>query len=132
MYGQESQVTYKVTDYFLNGEDFDFIALENDVALTFYHCDKNTICFANHWRKSDSQSYGPIYAVKHREFPETKDTYKTVETKFTWQYSNTYDNKSGKAAVTFTNIYVGNTLKFTAEIVVLDTNEVITLKGYLE
>lgn len=132
MYGQESQLTYKVTDYSLNGEELDFIALENDVALSFYHCDKNIICFANHWRKGDSQSYGPIYGIKHREFPETEDTYKVVEMKFTWQYFNTYDSKSGKAAVTFTNIYIGNTLKFNAEIVVLDTNEIISLKGYLE
>ena len=51
IYGQESQITYKVTDYALNGENYDYIALKNDVALTFYHCDENTICFANHWRK---------------------------------------------------------------------------------
>jgi hypothetical protein len=132
IYGQDPQVTYKVTNYSLNGENYDFVALEGDVALSFYYCDENTICFANHWRGTGSQSYGPVYALKHREFSETRDTYKAVEIKFTWQYFNTYDSKTGQAAVTITNIYIGNTIKFTADIVVLDTNEVIELKGYLE
>lgn len=132
LYGQNTQVTYKVTNYTVNGVNYDDLALQNDVSLTFYRCDDNTVCFTNHWRKSKSQSYGAVYAFQTKEFPETRENYQSVEFKFTWHYFNTYDDNSGQAAVTINNIYIGKTIKFTAEIVVLETNEVITMKGYLE
>lgn len=130
--GQGKVVTFKATNYEINGENFDNIALENDVALSFYMCDSVTICFANHWRNSKSQSYGGVYAIKEKEIPETSETHRAVEMKFTWQYFNTYDSDRGEAAVTFTRIFIGNTVRFRAEILVLKTNEVLILKGYLE
>lgn len=132
LYGQNTRITYKVTNYALNNENYDYLALENDIALSFYYCTENTLCFANNWRGSNSQSYGQVYAFKTTEYPETKDTFRVVEFKFTWHYFNTYDDKTGRATVTINNIYIGNTIKFTAEIIVLDTNEIISLKGYLE
>jgi hypothetical protein len=132
LYGQDTHVTYKVTNYEMNGEDYDIIALREDVSLTFYLCDDNSLCFANHWRKSNSQSYGTVYAFQTKEFPETREEYQRTEFKFTWHYYNSYDNDSGQAVVTINNIYIGNMVKFVAEIVVLKTNDVIILKGYLE
>ena len=131
-YSQDTHVTYKVTNYSLNGVNYDDVALHDDVSLSFYKCDSETLCFANHWRKGDSQSYGVVYAFQTKEFPETEDRYKSLDFKFTWHFFNTYDDISGQAVVTISNIYIGNTVKFVAEIVVLDTNEVISLKGYLE
>ena len=131
-YGQDSHVTYKVTNYSLNGENYDELALQDDVSLSFYKCDSETLCFTNHWRNRDSQSYGAVYAFQTKEFPETEEQYMIVDFKFTWHFFNTYDDVSGKAVVTISNIYIGNTIKFVAEIVVLETNEVISLKGYLE
>lgn len=131
-YGQDTHVTYKVTNYELNGENFDNIALQDDVSLTFYFCNDNSLCFANHWRNSNSQSYGGVYAFQFKEFHETNEQYQRTQFKFTWHYFNSYDNDSGQAAVTINNIYIGNTVKFVAEIVVLNTNDIISLKGYLE
>lgn len=132
VYGQNTQVTYKVTNYALNGVSYDNLALSNDISLSFYNCENGVLCFANHWRNNNSQSYGAVYAFQAKEFPETSEVYKVVEFKFTWHYFNTYDNQSGRAAVTINNIYIGNTVKFTAEIVPLSTNEIISMQGYLE
>jgi len=131
-FGQDINVTYKVTNYSINGANYDDLALNGDVSLSFYNCDENTLCFTNHWRTTNSQSYGAVYAFKERKVAETSTTYGGVEFKFTWQFFNTYDSKRGQAAVTITNIIIGNTVKFTAEIVVLDTNEILVFKGYLE
>lgn len=129
---QNTEVTYKVTNYEVNGVNYDNLALNADVSLSFYMCDDNTLCFTNHWRNNNSQSYGGVYSFKKRDIPETATTYGASEFKFTWNFFNTYDSKRGKAAVTITNIFIGNTIKFTAEIIVLDTNEVLVFKGYLE
>lgn len=132
IYGQEKNLNFKVTNYEINGVNHDYIALNNDVALSFYMCNDSTLCFANHWRKSNSQSYGGVYAVKKRKIAETETTYEADELKFTWHFFNTYDSTRGEAAVTFKTIKIGNTVKFVAEILVLDTNEVLLFKGYLE
>jgi hypothetical protein len=131
-FAQQTDVTFKVTNYSVNGVNYDDLALDGDVALSFYMCDDNTLCFANIWRNADSQSYGGVYALKEREIPETNSTHPATEYKFTWNFFNTYDSNRGKAAVTFTNIYIGNTVKFNAEIVVMETNEILSFQGYLE
>lgn len=132
IYGQEKNLNFKVTNYEINGINYDVIALNNDVALSFYMCNDSTLCFANHWRNNNSQSYGGVYALKKRKIAETETTYEADELKFTWHFFNTYDSTRGDAAVTFTTIKIGNTVKFVAEILVLDTNEVLLFKGYLE
>lgn len=132
IYGQEKNLNFKVTNYEINGVNHDDIALNNNVALTFYMCNDSTLCFANHWRNSNSQSYGGVYALKKMKIAETETAYEADELKFTWHFFNTYDSARGDAAVTFTTIKIGNTVKFVAEILVLDTNEVLLLKGYLE
>lgn len=131
-FSQETNIIYKVTNYSINGENFDDLALESDVALAFYECDSGVICFTNMWRNDNTQSYGSVHALQRRETPETSTEFATIEYKFTWNFVNSYDDITGKAAVTVTNIFIGNTVKFTAEIVVLDTNEVLLFKGYLE
>ena len=131
-FSQQTNTTYKVTNYSVNGENFDNLALGADVALSFYMCESGALCFANMWRNSNTQSYGGVHAFKERTVPETRDAYGYVEWKFTWEFFNTYDSNRGNAAVTFINIPIGNTVKFTAEIVVLDTNEVLIFQGYLE
>lgn len=129
---QETSLTYKVTNFSINGVNYDHLALENDVALSFYYCDSNTLCFANHWRNSNSQSYGGVYSLITKESPETDTNYEIKEIRFTWQFVNTYDSDRGEAIVTIKNIYIGSIVKFIAEIVVLNTNEIIEMKGYLE
>lgn|SRR5690554_1389360 len=132
LYGQNTNITYKVTNYSINGENYDYLALNENVSLVFYYGDNEELCFANYWRNTNSQSYGQVYALKVSDSPETRDEYATTQLKFTWYYFNTYDSKSGQAAVTITNIFIGNTIKFVGEIVVLSTNEILTFQGYLE
>lgn len=129
---QEKTVVYKVTNYEIDGNNYDNLALNGDVALAFYMCDKEKLCFANYWRDRDSQSYGGVYGLKVTDIPETETTYGAEEFRFTWKFRNTYDNVTGEAAVTFTKIYISNTVKFTAEILVLNTNSVLKMKGYME
>lgn len=130
--GQSTDVSYKVTNYSVNGENYDDLALMEDVSLVFYIDDDQSPCFANIWRASESQSYGRVYALKKVEYEETDSTYAMNEIKFTWKYINSYDDKRGNAAVTIQNIYIGNSVLFNAEIVVMDNLEVLNLRGYLE
>lgn len=129
---QDSPMVYKVTNYSINGDNYDQLALENDIALVFYGCSEDSFCFANYWRNSDSQSYGGVYSMTAKEYPETNDNYGSRVFRFTWKFANSYDSDEGEAAVTFTLIYIRNTIKFVAEIIVLNTNEILELKGYAE
>jgi hypothetical protein len=52
---QQEISTYKVSRYLMNGDEQ---AINSDVALSFYMCDKKTLCFMNQWRKKGSKSYG--------------------------------------------------------------------------
>lgn len=128
----DETMSYKVTNFVIDGEVYDQAALENDVALTFYYSKDGELCFSNHWRKANTQSYGPVYSLKTTEFPETDKEYAMTQFKFTWYYFNTYDNDSGEAVVTIQNIHIGSSIKFVAEIIPLDTNEVLSMRGYLE
>ncbi|MBN2890697.1 MAG: hypothetical protein JXL97_02415 [Bacteroidales bacterium] len=129
--GQDTNVTLKVTNYEFNGENFDHVAINEDVALSFYNCGED-LCFCNKFRNSGSQSYGKVSALKYEEIPTTNEKYKKQKIKFTWSFENTYDDIEGQAVVTITNIQIGNTVKFVAEIVVLDTEDILLLTGYLE
>lgn len=128
----QEDVSYKVTNYSVNGVNYDDLALLNDVVLGFYMCDANTLCFVNQWRNTGSQSYGGVFGLVTKEYPETSTTHEAFELKFTWKFYNSYDSDSGEAAVSLTHIYVGNTVKFTAEILIIKTNEILKMKGYME
>lgn len=132
MFSQDLDITFKVTNYSIDGVSLDEEALKGDIALHFYACSDESICFSNHWRNSNSQSFGKVYALKKSDFPETDSEYRYSVLKFTWDFENSYDDVSGQAAVTIQTIYIGNTIKFTAEILVLDTNSLLFMKGYVE
>jgi hypothetical protein len=129
---QNESVTYKVTNYSINGINYDNLALEGDIALSFYMCENNSPCFANVWRNKNSQSYGGVYSFKTNDIAETETTYAAKEFTFTWRYFNSYDSDNGEAKVSITQFYIGSTVKFEAEIVLMGKNEILLLKGYLE
>ena len=106
--------------------------MEKDIALVFYECAEGEYCFANQFRAGDSQSYGRVFGFTKRFVEETDTKHAFEEMQFTWDFQNSYDNATGKAKVTLNEIYVGSTVKMTAEIVVLETNEILIFKGYLE
>ena len=124
--------TFKVTKAIYNGTDRGSEPLQNDCAMHFYVTDDGEFSFSNHWRVQDSQSYGVIYGMKKTDTQETDNSYASTEYKFTWNYFNTYDDKTGSAMITFTIIYVEDVIKFTCKMLVLDTNEIFEYKGFLE
>lgn len=125
-------LTFKVTNYSINGQNFDQVALDQNLSLSFYYCDDGQLCFTNHFRNPDSQSYGGVYGLKKKHFEETTESYAIDEFQFTWNFFNTYDSNSGEAAVTMNYIYIGNTVKMVAEVLVLKTNELLIFEGYFE
>lgn len=125
-------ITFKVTNYSVNGIKFDNLADNSDLALTFYTCGDSSICFAKIFRKDDSQSYGAIFGINYTKYKETEKEYAYDQHQFTWNFSNTFNNAKGKATVTLKEIFIGETVKMTAEIIILETNEILLFKGYLE
>lgn len=132
IFSQVEDITFKVTNYEINGVNYDNQAIDGDLALSFYRCDDETLCFSNFYRAYNSQSYGSIHSLKATHYDETEKMHEIDEYQFTWKFFNTYNSNRGEAAVTLTYIYVGNTVKMTAEIVELETNEILKFKGYLE
>lgn len=124
--------TFKVTNAKYNGVDRGSEPLTNDCAMHFYVNNDGEFSFSNHWRAQDSQSYGVIYGMKKTDTQETENSYASTEYKFTWNYFNTYDDKTGSAMITFTIIYIDDVIKFTCKMLVLDTNDIYEYKGFLE
>lgn len=124
--------TFKVTSAKYNAEDRGNEPLVNDQAIHFYVNNDGEFSFSNHWRVQDSQSYGPIYGMKKIDNPASDGYYATTEYKFTWNYHNTYDDKTGSAMMTFTLIYIDDVIKFTCKMLVLDTNDIFEYKGFFE
>lgn len=124
--------TFKVTKAIYNGTDRGSEPLTNDHAMHFYINNDGEFSFSNHWRKQDSQSYGVIYGMKKTDKQAIENSYASTEYKFTWNYFNTYDDKTGSALITFTIIYLDDVIKFTSKMLVLDTNDIYEYKGFLE
>jgi hypothetical protein len=131
-YAQSEDIVYKITNYEINGENYDQVALEENIALTFYKDDNGNFCFANVFRNADTQSYGRIYGFTRKFIEETAEQFAHEDMQFTWDFANSYDEVKGKASVSFSEIYIGQTIKINVEIVVMDTNEILLLKGYQE
>ena len=131
-FSQIEEFSFKITNYEIDEINYDEIALNGDLALSFYKCENGTFCMSNFFRKNNTQSYGGIYGIKQTHYDETSKSYAHDEYRFTWKFFNTYDSNRGEAAVNLNYIYIGNTVKMTAEIVDLSTNEVLLFKGYLE
>lgn len=132
VFSQVEDITFKVTNYEINGVNYDNQAIDGDLALSFYKCDDETLCFSNFFRAYDTQSYGGVFSLKKQSYKETSKEHAYDEFQFTWDYVNTYDSDRGKAKVTLTKIYIGKSVKMIAEIIVLNTNDVLKFKGYLE
>jgi len=124
--------TFKVVNYEINGENIDHLAESDNIAVSFYACSEEILCFTIESRNQKTQSYGKVIGLTKQVLEETDSTYKSYELKFNWKFVNSYDDKRGDAVVSFTKIYMGEIATFHAVIVVLSTNEKLTFKGYLE
>ena len=132
LFQQETVASFRVTNFSVNGETLDNVALKADQILAFYMCNDNTLCFSNNMRARNSQSYGGVNNLETDERPETANTYKAVTFKFLWNYYNTYNSGKGNAVVEFTKIYMPTVVKFTCTMTILDDNSIVVFKGYQE
>lgn len=129
---QKDIATFEINDARDNGSDITPQALEENASLVLYKLgDSSEILLSNFWEKSNSQSFGRIYSVVKKDFPETEKEYKGELYHFQWSYINSYDDKRGTAMVRLLVIYKpqGNYFEFTIQPENLD---VFVYKGSME
>ena len=59
-FSQIEEFSFKITNYEIDEINYDEIALNGDLALSFYKCENGTFCMSNFFRKNNTQSYGGI------------------------------------------------------------------------
>ena len=129
---------FKITNYSVDGQNFDDVAIDDDLALIFYYCEDtevkedSPVCFTNLFRNSRIQSGGRVTGLIMNPFEGTEKHYAHDDFQFTWDYFNTFNNATGQASVKISQIYTEEKVNMTAEIIILDTNEVLEFVGYLE
>lgn len=129
---QEVLAKFVITDATQNGHDITQIYLENRAYLIFYTSgDDKSLCMANFWTKSDSQSYGGVYSMESKTIEETDKQYKADIFRFNWRYINTYDEKRGTAQVEVTKIYKPQGIAFIIKIIP-ENLDILIYKGYME
>lgn len=103
---QQDIATFEISDARYNGNDITPQALEENAVLVLYKLgDSNEILLSNFWEKSKSQSFGRIYSIVKKEFPETETDFKGELYHFQWSYTNTYDDKKGTAKIKLFVVY---------------------------
>ena len=135
--GQDKDVVFKVTNYYVKDStmnevvNLENLAINSDIALVFYMSD-DTPSFANIWRNHNTQSYGEIKSLRVQSFNESKDGFDGSTHEFIWKYNNSYDTDTGEAIVAFHTLFIEGEVLFETQIYVIDTKELLILKGYLE
>jgi hypothetical protein len=114
IFAQIDELAFRITNYEIDWVNYDQIAINQDLVLSFYQCSNGNLCMSNFFRKSNTQSDGGIYGVKEKNYYETETQCAQDEFHFTWKYFNTYDSNRGEAAVTLNYIYEGSTVKMTS------------------
>jgi hypothetical protein len=128
---QQDIATFEINDARDNGSDITPQALEDNATLVLYKLgDSNEVLLSNFWEKSKSQSFGRIYSIVKKEFPETKTEFKGELYNFQWSYTNTYDDKKGTAKVKLFVVYKPQGTYF--EFTILPENlDVLVYKGIM-
>ena len=101
---QKEVARFYVTNATINGYDVTESVLAGGAYTVFYEVDGEPY-MANYFANDGTQSYGRIYNVKHTNNPETSTDYETDVFRFAWNYSNTYDSKSGTCQCELIKIY---------------------------
>lgn len=98
---------------------------------TVFYLDNGDLRMANVSANNDTQSYGGIFNMRHKNYPETDENYACDVFMFNWSYINDYDSKKGTCAIEFTKVYkpqgIVSILKMVTE-----SLDVIEYTGYME
>lgn len=121
-----------ITEATVNDVDWTDFYLDQSAYVVFYTIDENNLIYmANYCEKDNTQSYGPMYATKSKDYEETSSTYEAKEFNFNWRYTNDYDGKTGTSKVIFTKVYQPKGVTFYIKIIT-EKLEVIVFTGYME
>ena len=123
---------FVITKATKNGEDVTPLYIQTGASLIFYTSGNDGLLYlSNFCPNADSQSYGPVYAVKSSSIPKKNKKQKVDISHFNWHYTNTYDNKTGIAKVEMPKIY--NPLNITFSITIIPENlDILIYNGYME
>lgn len=120
-----------VTNAKENGTDITYQVVNQGGAYTVFYSVGEQTYMANYMQKHDTQSWGPIYDFNKKTTPETTTSYETQEYSFSWNYSNSYDSKTGTCKCVLTKIVkpqgIVSVLKMVTE-----SLDVIEYTGYME
>lgn len=132
---KEAFATFEINDARNNGNDITPEALEGNAQLVLYKStDGKEILLSNYWEKSNSQSYGRIYAIEKEEFPETEKELKYDLYQFQWSYTNSYDDKKGTAKIRLFVVYKPQGIYFECTVLPENLDEFVykgTMRGDL-
>lgn len=93
----------------LNGSDMSGFYQSQEAFFVLYQSSDSLDCMANVMPLSNSQSYGPIYDVELESLGKLDGDPMDVM-KFKWDYTNTYDERSGTADVEIVLVYTSERL----------------------
>lgn len=128
---QELIAKFIVTSAKNNGYDVTQQVVNQGGAYTVFYSVGNETYMANYMEKKDSQSWGVIYDFTSETTEETSEAYKTDVFKFSWNYQNSYDSKTGTCKCSLTKVYkpqgIVSILKMVTE-----SLDVIEYTGYMD
>jgi hypothetical protein len=131
----QTKDVYVVTKYDLNGVDYSTDAVYKENSLILYQKSKDqtsSFFFKNLWVKDKSYSDGRIEFTKTEVVEETTENYGGMILNFNWFFSNSYDTDKGLAKVVFVKYLANGIQKFTCEVIVEETGDVINMEGFLK
>ena len=131
----QTKDVYVVTKYDLNGVDYSTDAVYKENLLILYQKSKDqssSFFFKNLWVKDKTYSDGRIEFTKTEVVEETTENYGGVILNFNWFFNNSYDTDKGLAKVVFIKYFANGIKKFSCDITVEETGDVIKMEGYLK
>ena len=131
----QTKDVYVVTKYDLNGVDYSTDAVYKENSLILYQKSKDqtsSFFFKNLWVKDKSYSDGRIEFTKTEVVEETTENYGGMILNFNWFFSNSYDTDKGLAKVVFVKYLANGIQKFTCEVIVEETGDIIIMEGFLK